>query len=113
MAIPHRVAFGSDVNWDGDQVTFNMVDDGRTVRCAVTRGALAAISGRALGRTSDVPGVFALWRDEVEALAWAKVRAGCARTHGQVVVTPCDTDEPPAGGSLTRARPETGLLQAA
>jgi len=62
--------------WDGHRMLFMLAtEDGREVRCAISRLALLGISGSAPFRGADLPAVFAAARQRIEAAALTKLRA--------------------------------------
>ncbi len=62
--------------WDGHRMLFMLsTEDGREVRCAISRLALLGISGGAPVRSTDLPALFAAARPRIEAAALTKLRA--------------------------------------
>lgn len=62
--------------WDGHRMLFMLAtEDGREVRCAISRLALLGISGSTPLRSTDLPTLFAAARPRIEAAALAKLRA--------------------------------------
>ena len=56
--------------WDGHRMLFMLsTEDGREVRCAISRLALLGISGGAPVRSTDLPALFAAARPRIEAAA--------------------------------------------
>jgi hypothetical protein len=62
--------------WDGHRMLFSLAtEDGREVRCAISRLALLGIGGNAPLRSTDLPALFAAARPRIEAAARTKLRA--------------------------------------
>lgn len=63
--------------WDGHRMLFTLAtEDGKEVRCAISRLALLGIGGNAPLRITDLPALFATARPRIEAAARIKL---CAR----------------------------------
>lgn len=85
--------------WDGHRMLFALViEDGREVRCAISRAALLGITGSAPLRTTDLPAIFAAARQRIEAAALTKLRAraslplGVLHIWGEDILDPDPTE---------------------
>lgn len=69
--------------WDGHRMLFMLaMENGREVRCAISRLVLLAISSNAPIRSTDLPALFAAARQRIEAAALSKLRARWALPLG-------------------------------
>lgn len=78
-----------------DRVLFELVEDGTTVTCSVSKTAIQEASGGRPNLPDAVLAAFALLRDRIEAVALAKIRARPAEAGGIVHVWSGDLDDEP------------------
>jgi hypothetical protein len=76
MAAPKRTATAAPhPRWDGRRVLFEVIDEGRSVACAISMNALQDLSGRRRFKPADLLECFAAARPRIEAIALGKLRA--------------------------------------
>lgn len=61
--------------WDGSRILFQIIDDGETVNCAISREALRQVTGRNYGKPAELLASYMQVRERVESVALAKHRA--------------------------------------
>jgi hypothetical protein len=81
--------------WDGARVTFEIVADGRTVACAISRSALQDLSGQRRFKPAELLACFAAAQPRIEAIVRAKLRERPDDVDGVLHVWSDDIDDPP------------------
>lgn len=80
--------------WDGQRLLFNVAVEGGSVRCAISRLALAGISGGKWPKGPELFRRFAALRPTLEAAALAKLRARQSPLLGVLHIWEDDVLEP-------------------
>lgn len=81
--------------WDGARITFEIVENGQSVACAISRSALQDLTGERRFKPADLLVCFAAVRPRVEAIARAKLRDRPDGIDGVLHIWSDDIDEPP------------------
>ena len=84
--------------WDGSRVLFEIVEDGESVMCAISREALREVTGRGYGKPAELLASFNDMRARIEAVARAQHRAKSSATVGLLTVWSGDLDDEEAEG---------------
>ncbi len=76
VAAPKRTATAAPhPRWDGRRVLFEVIDEGRSVACAISPNALQDLGGRRRFEPADLLECFAAARAPTGAIALGKLRA--------------------------------------
>lgn len=81
--------------WDGTRVTFQIMDKGRRVDCAISRAALLDIAQRSHLSDPALLACFLSSRTRIEAIARAKWHARSRHAKGILHIWSEDTDPSP------------------
>ncbi len=91
---------------DGRRLLFEIVEEGRSVACAISLMALEDVSGKRCFKPADQLRSFAAARERIEAIALGKIRARAQDASGPLNIWSDDVDDsPPPGGESAAARP--------
>lgn len=81
--------------WDGARVTFEIVEGGQRIACAISRSALQDLTGHRRFKPAELLVCFAAARPRIEAIARAKLRDRPDGVGGVLHIWSDDIDEPP------------------
>ena len=95
---------------DGRRLLFEMVEEGRSVACAISLMALEDVSGSRCSKPADQLKSFAAARERIEAIALGKIRARAQEASGLLNiwsndVEPDEVDDLPPASKPAAARP--------
>jgi hypothetical protein len=91
--------------WDGSRITFEIMEAGEPVRCAISRAALQDLTGHRHFKSADLLRCFMEARERIEAIAAVKSRS---RPQGATSIVSVwaddvdDVDEPPTTPAAAR-----------
>lgn len=86
---------------DGNQVLFEVSDEGSQVECAISRLALELVVGGRCFRPADLLAGFRKAQAQIENFAIRKFHARPEGMSGRVRLWADDVDDPPMGGVPT------------
>ena len=89
--------------WDGARVTFEIVEGGRVIACAISRSALQDLTGQRRFKPAELLVCFAATRPRIEAIARAKLRDRPDGIDGVLHIWSDDIDEPPPADTSVAA----------
>lgn len=95
MSDSNEPAARSRPRWDGSRILFEIEQDGQTVSCAISRGAVQDLSERRCFKTAELLQCFDDKRGRIEAIARSKFRAAGENVSGVVSVWADDIDDVP------------------
>ncbi len=96
---------------DGRRLLFEIVEEGRSVACAISLMALEDVSGSRCFKPADQLKSFAAARERIEAIALGKIRARAQDASGPLNIWSDDVesddadDSPPPASKPAAARP--------
>lgn len=99
---------------DGRRLLFEMVEEGRSVACAISLMALEDVSGGRCSRPADQLRSFTVARERIEAIALGKIRARAQDASGLLNIWSNDVesddvyDPPPASEPAAAGRRRRG-----
>jgi Protein of unknown function (DUF1488) len=79
---------------DGKRVLFEVVDEGRSVACAISLSALQDLSARRCHKPAEQLASFAAARPRIEAIALGKLRSRAGGVPELLNIWSGDLDEP-------------------
>jgi hypothetical protein len=83
---------------DGRRLLFEMVDEGRSVACAISLMALEEVSERRCFKPADQLKSFVAAQQRIEAIALGKIQARTRDASVLLTIWSSDVDEPPPAG---------------
>lgn len=89
---------------DGRRVLFELIDEDRSVACAISLNALQDLSEQPCYKPSDLLNCFAAARVRIEAIALGKLRARSEDVSGLLNIWSSDIDDPPPASAPVAAR---------
>lgn len=81
--------------WDGARITFEIVEGGHPVACAISRSALQDLAGQRRFKPAELLVCFAALGPRIEAIARAKLHRRPDGIDGVLHIWSDDIDDPP------------------